>query len=302
MGTTIRPELSEKNPYWIERHRYYELKHFCLQYPIWKKAYAALDGLSRRPSDLEVFSKKGEISDPTVRCVEARSYYIERMKTVEQVAIATDAELSSYILKGVTEGWSYDILKATGGLVSWFTGDNDIASFGTSLVSFGKNFAQYSNYMKNVDANIVTATTNAATSIVELQKSLPKEGGWFSDDMTLSSFGSDMASFGSYFGNYYNSISGIDTTLLSSVITQTNRLVSMANGMVGLDTSGMTSFSSALTTLGETGVTGFINAFNNAGTRVTTAASSMLASFINGANAKKSELTTTFITLVQAVH
>lgn len=54
MGTTIRPELSEKNPYWIERHRYYELKHFCLQYPIWKKAYAALDGLSRRPSDLEV--------------------------------------------------------------------------------------------------------------------------------------------------------------------------------------------------------------------------------------------------------
>lgn len=26
MGTTIRPELSEKNPYWIERHRYYHLK------------------------------------------------------------------------------------------------------------------------------------------------------------------------------------------------------------------------------------------------------------------------------------
>ena len=43
MGTTIRPELSEKNPYWIEKHRYYELKHFCLQYPIWRKAYSVLD-------------------------------------------------------------------------------------------------------------------------------------------------------------------------------------------------------------------------------------------------------------------
>lgn len=192
-------------------------------------------------------------------------------------------------------------LPNTGGLVSWFTGDNDIAAFGTSLVSFGKSFAQYSDYMKDVDANIVTTTTNAATSIVELQKSLPKEGGWFSDDMTLASFGSDMASFGAHFSNYYNSISGIDTALLSGVITQTNRLVSMANGMVGLDTSGMTSFSSALTTLGETGVTGFINAFNNAESKVTTAASSMLSSFINGANAKKSELTTTFTTLVQAV-
>lgn len=27
MATEIRPELSEKNPYWIGKHRYYELKH-----------------------------------------------------------------------------------------------------------------------------------------------------------------------------------------------------------------------------------------------------------------------------------
>ena len=192
-------------------------------------------------------------------------------------------------------------LPNTGGLVSWFTGDNDIAAFGTSLVSFGKNFAEYSDYMKDVDANIVTTTTNAATSIVELQKSLPKEGGWFSDDMTLSSFGSDMASFGAHFNNYYNYISGVKTAILSEVITQTNRLVSMARGMVGLDTSGMTSFSSALTTLGQTGVTGFINSFHNAESRVKAAASSMITGFINGVNAKKPGLTTTFNTLVQAV-
>ena len=104
MATTIRPELSEKNPYWIERHRYYELKHFCLQYPIWKKAYVALDGLSRRPADMEIFSRNRTTGDPTARCAEARSYYLDRMKTVEQTAIATDAELSNYILKGVTEG------------------------------------------------------------------------------------------------------------------------------------------------------------------------------------------------------
>ena len=57
MGTTIRPELSEKNPYWIERHRYYELKHFCLQYPIWKKAYAALESLTAKV--LETFEREG---------------------------------------------------------------------------------------------------------------------------------------------------------------------------------------------------------------------------------------------------
>ena len=192
-------------------------------------------------------------------------------------------------------------LPNTGGLVSWFTGDNDIAAFGTSLVSFGNNFAQYSDYMKTVDSGIVVATANAANSIVELQKSLPKEGGWFSDDMTLASFGSDMASFGSHFSSFYNYISGVDTGQLSSVISQTNRLVDMANGMAELDTSGMSGFSSALTALGQAGIDGFINAFNNSNSKVTTVASSMLTTFINAANAKKGALTTTFTNLVQAV-
>ena len=165
---------------------------------------------------------------------------------------------------------------------------------------FGENFSKYSDYMKNVDAGIVTSTTNAATSIVELQKSLPKEGGWFSDDKTLADFGKDMSSFGSYFSSYYAYISGIDTGLLSSVITQTNRLVDMATGMAGLDTSGMSSFGTALTTLGETGVTGFVNAFNNAESKVATAASNMLTAFINATNAKQTTLTSTFTTLAQA--
>ena len=191
-------------------------------------------------------------------------------------------------------------LPNTGGVVSWFTGDNDIGAFGESLVLFGENFSKYSDYMKNVDAGIVTSTTNAATSIVELQKSLPKEGGWFSDDKTLADFGKDMSSFGSYFSSYYGYISGIDTGLLSSVITQTNRLVDMATGMAGLDTSGMSSFGTALTTLGETGVTGFVNAFNNAESKVATAASNMLTAFINATNAKQTTLTSTFTTLAQA--
>ena len=112
MGTTIRPELSTKNPYWIEKHRYYELKHFCLQYPIWKKAYASLSGLATRPTDLALFKTSNLLSDPTARCAVARAYYSERMEMVRKVAEQTDPVIGDYILKAVTEGWSYDILKA----------------------------------------------------------------------------------------------------------------------------------------------------------------------------------------------
>ena len=38
MPTEIRPELSKKNKYWIPKHRYYELKHFVMQYPQWVEA------------------------------------------------------------------------------------------------------------------------------------------------------------------------------------------------------------------------------------------------------------------------
>lgn len=111
MGTIIRPELSKKNKYWVEKHRYYELKHFCLQYPIWKQAYVSLDGLSKRPDDLSRLQKTNTISDPTAKCAEAKSYYLNRILLVENAAGEVSPELSTYIIKAVTEGLSYEYLK-----------------------------------------------------------------------------------------------------------------------------------------------------------------------------------------------
>lgn len=111
MSTTIRPELSEKNEYWIERHRYYELKHFCLQYPIWKKARAGLDSLSRQSFQITT-SQTNRNNSPVEKCVESRMFYSDRIEMIEKIAKETDESLSVYILKAVTEGISYDCLRA----------------------------------------------------------------------------------------------------------------------------------------------------------------------------------------------
>ena len=71
---------------------------------------------------------------------------------------------------------------------------------------------------------------------------------------------------------------------MASVITQVNRLVDMAKGMTDLDTSGMSGFSTALGTLGETGITEFINAFENAETKVIQAGSNLINRFLEGIN------------------
>ena len=112
MSTTIRPALSCKNKYWIDRHRYYELKHFCLQYSSWRKAYIALDGLSGRPCEQNPAAHTKTVSDPTARCAEAKLFYSERMELLKKVAHETDYDLQPYILKAVTEGLSYEHLKA----------------------------------------------------------------------------------------------------------------------------------------------------------------------------------------------
>lgn len=111
MATNVKPEVSKNNPYYIERERYYELKHFCRQYPIWKEAYHALDGLSKRPDDLELFNKPGQVSDPTVRCAEAREVYAKKMEMVEQCAQKANPQLSEYIMSYVTKGDCYSVLK-----------------------------------------------------------------------------------------------------------------------------------------------------------------------------------------------
>lgn len=112
MGTNIRPNISFKNKYWIDKHRYYELKHFCLQYPFWKKAYAALDGELFPKSDMDKMPTGNWHSDITAKQAIAKAYYGCRIKMVEQAAAEADYDLKDYILKAVTEDLSYANLKS----------------------------------------------------------------------------------------------------------------------------------------------------------------------------------------------
>ena len=111
MATLIRPEISEKNKYYIDRHRYYELKHFCLQYNEWKKAYASYNDAVIFASKIEREPASNIHSDITAKYALKKLQYGSRIKLVERIAMEADDFLYSYILKAVTEGLSYTNLK-----------------------------------------------------------------------------------------------------------------------------------------------------------------------------------------------
>lgn len=110
MMPDIRPELSLKNKYYLPKHRYYELKHFCLQYPIWKKAVYSLDGLSRSTDYISI-SKQRSMSDPVLKAVLARDYYKKRMDMVEKACRDASKDLSKYLLIAVTEERPFNYLQ-----------------------------------------------------------------------------------------------------------------------------------------------------------------------------------------------
>lgn len=112
MKSTVRPELSKSNRYWIEKNRYYELKYFCLQYQSWKRRCEELDGFSDHSVDEIVYSRLNSPANPTHKTVEERLLYLDRMEMIKQAAIEADPYLASYIFKAVTEGLSYTYLKS----------------------------------------------------------------------------------------------------------------------------------------------------------------------------------------------
>lgn len=109
---TIRAELSETNKYWISKHRHYELKHFCLQYPAWKKKYESLNEV-KITSVLNRMPSTNTPTDITAVYAIKKAQCNEKIKLIERAAMNTDEFLYPYLLKSVTEGLSYTYLKTT---------------------------------------------------------------------------------------------------------------------------------------------------------------------------------------------
>ena len=240
----------------------------------------------------------GEFGKQLVPFGEAMKAFGDAVRGLEADAIVNSATAGKALVELA------DTVPNTGGVVAFFTGNNDVNTFGEKLVPFGEAMKAYSEAIMGMDSAAVTNSATAGKALVELANTIPNTGGlvsWFTGDNDLGSFGDSLVQFGSGIKSYSDSISGIDTGIMSSVITQVNRLVEMAKGMAELDTSGMSGFSTALTQLGNNGIDSFINAFTDASGRVTSTATSMLTTFINAANAQKSNMTSTFTTMMQAV-
>ena len=114
MATEIKPELSPNNKYYIPKHRYYELLHFCRQYT---------DYLAEKDNLLATYVRP-IVANHTITTDPMAAHRIDHMERwaikladiddkiqlIEQATVDADKELSGYILMAVSGGIGYDIL------------------------------------------------------------------------------------------------------------------------------------------------------------------------------------------------
>lgn len=105
----MRKRLREMtwDDYGISRHRYEELKAFCLQYNEKK---------SKIDRGIKGFSSDGQprgntTGNPTEAAAIRNTIYLKDCEMIEQAAIAASAELYPYILKSVTNGLAYEYIE-----------------------------------------------------------------------------------------------------------------------------------------------------------------------------------------------
>ena len=140
-------------------------------------------------------------------------------------------------------------LPKTGGVAQDLAGEQDLAAFGRSCSAFARCMASVSASITsegfNIDLNAISTMKSAGDKFNELQNTLPKTGGWWSEiagEQDLADFGSKVEAFGSALSAYSTSVSGINSENISKSISVGYQIKSLVESLAGIDASGVSSF------------------------------------------------------------
>ena len=125
-------------------------------------------------------------------------------------------------------------LPNTGGAVSFFTGNNDMDTFGDQLVPFGKAIKEYSDAVAGLDAGAVMNSATAGQALVELANTLPKCGGLaevFTGSNSLAAFGNEIVQFGKDLSAYANAIKDVKPEIVTASANAAQALSNLATGL-----------------------------------------------------------------------
>lgn len=103
--------FSKRGKYYISKHAFLTVLHYCMQYKEWQEQYRQSAGLRGVQSN----TSPSGIGDPTAVQAIRLKELSERINLIEQTANEAEPSIHPFLLRGVTiEGMTFDMLKAQG--------------------------------------------------------------------------------------------------------------------------------------------------------------------------------------------
>ena len=150
-------------------------------------------------------------------------------------------------------------LEPIGGVISWFSGRDDLAAFGANIGEFVSSMISAFGSIEDSKINIeaMNSMISAATSLSSLQTSLEPIGGvvtWFSGRDDLGRFGINVAAFITSMKIALSTLEGatLDEAALTSVVTATTKLAELQSSLEPM--GGVVSWFTGRSDLGTFGV------------------------------------------------
>ena len=173
-------------------------------------------------NDLKTFGKQ------LVAFGESLSAYSDSVKNVDPVKVQTSAKAAQSVVD------MSNSIGNTGGMLSWFSGDNDLKTFGKQLVAFGESLSAYSESVSNVNVGKIQTSVTAAKLVIDMANTISNSGGmisWITGDNDLETFGKQLVMFGSSLSSYSDSVSNVNASKVAESATASKSIVDMANSI-----------------------------------------------------------------------
>lgn len=177
-------------------------------------------------------------------------------------------------------------LGTSGGVVQWWSGQQNLETFGNQIVGFGNAMADFSTAIDGkIAVTAIREATEAGDALAELANTIPQNG-----SAVLAYFGNDIQSFGTYLKSFSATIEDVSFDAFASAMEQINALADFARGLDNFEGDGIKNFGEALTAIGQAGINGFIKAFTDAQPRAKSTGLALINCLADGARSNISAL------------
>ena len=162
------------------------------------------------------------------------------------ISLVNEDAINSAVKAGKGMSKIANAIPKSDGFLQDIVGEQDLSNFGSTCKAFGESIKEMSSSLGGEDGSgfnveVINTAIAAGKKMSALAKALPEEG-LFDGKMNLVEFSSHISGFGTAISGFSSKVSDINAEGIGIAISAANRIKTLINSLVGIDTSGVAAF------------------------------------------------------------